>query len=171
MVETVLETWDVALLSDDILVNTVMLTFLVNKSSLKSRKNMRKWWFWAHFILHHRQHWSTCVDQSCVHQRYDASAFKNRVKRVSIIPRSFYNLLQRNSVFSGQSSAEIRPMSTFPVILSTISVGIFFIGIFMVALPLIVRNVFGGGQMEISIMNFCFWGGTIFTSIISLPLA
>ena len=26
----------------------------------------------------------------------------------------------------------------------------------MVALPLIVRNVFGGGQMEISIMNFCF---------------
>ena len=96
-----------------------MLTFLVNKSSLKCRKNMRKWWFWAHFMLHHRQHWSTCVDQSCVDQKYDASAFKNRVERVSIIPRSFYNFLQRNNVFSGQSSAENRPMSTFSVIFST----------------------------------------------------
>ena len=62
---------------------------------------------------------STCVDQSCVDQKYDASAFKNRVERVSIIPRSFYNFLQRNNVFSGQSSAENRPMSTFSVIFST----------------------------------------------------
>ena len=46
--------------------------------------------------------------------------------------------------------AVIRSPTLYPVILSTISVGIFFIGIFMVALPLIVRNVFGGGQMEIS---------------------
>ena len=98
--------------------NQHMLTFLVNKSSLKCRKNMRKWWFWAHFMLHHRQHWSTCVDQSCVDQKYDASAFKNRVERVSIIPRSFYNFLQRNNV-SGQSSAENRPTSTFSVIFST----------------------------------------------------
>ncbi len=64
--------------------------------------------------------------------------------------------------------AVIRSPTLYPVILSTISVGIFFIGIFMVALPLIVRNVFGGGQMEISIMNFCFWGGTIFTSLMLL---
>ena len=96
-----------------------MLTFLVNRSSLKSRKNMRKWWFWEHFMLQHRQHWSTCVDQSCVDQKYDASAFKNRVERVSIISRSFYNSLQRNNVFSGQNSAENQLMSTFSVIFST----------------------------------------------------
>jgi hypothetical protein len=64
--------------------------------------------------------------------------------------------------------AVIQSPTLYPVILSTISVGIFFIGIFMVALPLIVRNVFGGGQMEISIMNFCFWGGTICTSLLLL---
>ena len=47
-----------------------MLTFLVNKSSLKCRKNMRKWWFWAHFMLHHRQHWSTwlVLTKSMMHQ-------------------------------------------------------------------------------------------------------
>ena len=56
----------------------------------------------------------------------------------------------------------------YPVVLSTISVGVFFIGIFMVALPLIVRNVFGGGQLEIAIMNVCFWGGTIFTTLVML---
>ena len=47
----------------------------------------------------------------------------------------------------------------YPVVLSTLSVGMFFIGIFMVALPLIVRNVFDGGQLEISIMSLIFWGG------------
>ncbi len=56
----------------------------------------------------------------------------------------------------------------YPVMLATIAVGIFFIGIFMVSLPLIVRNIFGGGQLEISIMNFCFWGGTILSTLILL---
>lgn len=56
----------------------------------------------------------------------------------------------------------------YPVMLATIAVGIFFIGIFMVALPLIVRNVFGGGQLEISILNFCFWGGTIVSTLVML---
>ncbi|MDA9230270.1 MFS transporter [Alphaproteobacteria bacterium] len=56
----------------------------------------------------------------------------------------------------------------YPVVLSTIFVGIFFIGIFMVALPLIVRDVFLGGQLEIAIVNICFWGGTIFTTLVLL---
>lgn len=48
-----------------------------------------------------------------------------------------------------------------PVIISSVGTGIFFIGIFMVTLPVIVTQVFGGGQLEISVLNFAFWGGTI----------
>lgn len=58
----------------------------------------------------------------------------------------------------------------YPVVLSTLSVGMFFIGIFMVALPLIVRNVFDGGQLEISIMSLIFWGGTICTTVLMMRL-
>ncbi len=56
----------------------------------------------------------------------------------------------------------------YPVMLLMVAVGIFFIGIFMVALPLIVLNVFNGGQFEISIVNLCFWGGTITTILLML---
>ena len=52
-----------------------------------------------------------------------------------------------------------------PVILSSVGTGIFFIGIFMVTLPLIVTDIFDGGQLEISILNFTFWGGTIISTV------
>ena len=52
-----------------------------------------------------------------------------------------------------------------PVILSSVGTGIFFIGIFMVTLPLIITDIFGGGQLEISILNFTFWGGTIISTV------
>lgn len=52
-----------------------------------------------------------------------------------------------------------------PVILSSVGTGIFFIGIFMVTLPLIVTDIFGGGQLEISVLNFTFWGGTIISTL------
>ncbi|HAT08245.1 MAG TPA: hypothetical protein DCS39_03205, partial [Rhodobiaceae bacterium] len=52
-----------------------------------------------------------------------------------------------------------------PVILSSGGTVIFFIGIFMVTLPLIVTDIFGGGQLEISILNFTFWGGTIISTV------
>lgn len=55
-----------------------------------------------------------------------------------------------------------------PVILSSVGTGIFFIGIFMVTLPLIVTDVFGGGQLEISILNFTFWGGTIVSTVVMM---
>ena len=55
-----------------------------------------------------------------------------------------------------------------PVILSSVGTGIFFIGIFMVTLPLIVTDIFGGGQLEISILNFTFWGGTIVSTVIMM---
>lgn len=52
-----------------------------------------------------------------------------------------------------------------PVIISSVGTGIFFIGIFMVTLPVIVTQIFGGGQLEISMMNFTFWGGTIASTL------
>lgn len=55
-----------------------------------------------------------------------------------------------------------------PVIISSIGTGIFFIGIFMVTLPLIVTEIFGGGQFEISLLNLCFWGGTITSTVIMM---
>lgn len=55
-----------------------------------------------------------------------------------------------------------------PVIISSIGTGIFFIGIFMVTLPLIVTDIFGGGQFEISLLNLCFWGGTITSTLIMM---
>lgn len=52
-----------------------------------------------------------------------------------------------------------------PVILSSVGTGVFFIGIFMVTLPLIVTQIFGGGQLEISMLNLSFWGGTIISTV------
>lgn len=52
-----------------------------------------------------------------------------------------------------------------PVIISSVGTGIFFIGIFMVTLPVIVTQIFAGGQLEISIVNFAFWGGTIASTL------
>jgi MFS family permease len=55
-----------------------------------------------------------------------------------------------------------------PVIISSIGTGIFFIGIFMVTLPLIVTEIFGGGQYEISLLNLAFWGGTITSTLVMM---
>ena len=119
MVDTVLETWDVELLSDDVLVNTCWPFWSINPpwSVVKNEKMVILGTF--HVAPQATLVNMCCADQSCVDQKYDASAFKNRVERVSIISRSFYNFLQRNNVFSGQNSAENRPMSTFLVIFST----------------------------------------------------
>lgn len=48
-----------------------------------------------------------------------------------------------------------------PVVLCMFAVGILYVGTFMVLLPLVVRDYYGGGATGISIVNICFWGGTI----------
>lgn len=48
-----------------------------------------------------------------------------------------------------------------PVIVCMFAVGILYVGTFLVLLPLLVRDFYGGGATEISIVNMCFWGGTI----------
>lgn len=59
----------------------------------------------------------------------------------------------------------VQSETLFPVLLLNFAVGICFVGVFMVSLPLIVRDVFNGGQLEISIISFCFWGGSIATAL------
>lgn len=54
----------------------------------------------------------------------------------------------------------------YPVMLAMSAVGLFFIGAFLVMLPIMTTNKFGGGQLEISLTNLCFWGGTMMTTII-----
>lgn len=52
-----------------------------------------------------------------------------------------------------------------PTMILNLAVGILFVGPFMVSLPLIIRDIHGGGQFEISVMSFFFWSGTIVTTL------
>jgi predicted MFS family arabinose efflux permease len=56
----------------------------------------------------------------------------------------------------------------FPVVVSMLSVGIFYGGVFAVILPLMVRDVFGGGSGELALVNTCFWGGTIASTVLQI---
>jgi MFS family permease len=58
----------------------------------------------------------------------------------------------------------------FPVVVSMLSVGIFYGGAFAVILPLMVRDVFGGGSGELALVNTCFWGGTIASTVLQIRL-
>jgi len=55
-----------------------------------------------------------------------------------------------------------------PTLILNFAVGIFFVGPFMVSFPLIVRDIFGGGQLEISVTSLAFWGGTIVTTVVMM---
>ncbi len=51
--------------------------------------------------------------------------------------------------------------SLWPVIVAMLGIGIFYIGSFLVLLPVMVRDDHGGGVREIAIVNFFFWGGAL----------
>lgn len=53
----------------------------------------------------------------------------------------------------------------FPVVIAMFAVGVFYIGSFVVILPLIVRDFYGGGLVEIGITNIAFWGATIISTV------
>ncbi len=52
-----------------------------------------------------------------------------------------------------------------PLVLSALSVGLFFAGSFMVTLPVLVREEYGGGIYRFSAATVSFWVGTIISSI------
>jgi len=57
-----------------------------------------------------------------------------------------------------------------PVVVAMLAVGVFYGGSFAVLLPLIVRDVFGGGSGELALVNTCFWVGTIASTVVQIRL-
>ncbi|MBL8674735.1 MAG: MFS transporter [Rhodospirillales bacterium] len=53
----------------------------------------------------------------------------------------------------------------WPVIALLFAVGLFYVATFMVALPIAVRDVYGGGSARLAMVNFAFWAGTIAASV------
>ena len=47
----------------------------------------------------------------------------------------------------------------WPVLLLNFGVGIFYVGPFMAVLPLVVRDNYAGGALELSYVNLAFWAG------------
>ena len=52
-----------------------------------------------------------------------------------------------------------------PLVLTALSVGLFFAGAFMVTLPVLIREEYGGGIYRFSAATVSFWVGTIISSV------
>jgi MFS family permease len=57
-----------------------------------------------------------------------------------------------------------------PVLIANLAVGVLYVGAFLVVLPLIVRDVYGGGSAELSLVSLGFWGGTIGSTLAQIRL-
>lgn len=62
----------------------------------------------------------------------------------------------RDGLREAMSSERIRPL-----IIVMSAVGVLYVGAFIVIMPVLVRDAYAGGSAELSIVNACFWGGTI----------
>ena len=58
----------------------------------------------------------------------------------------------------------------FPVIVAMLAVGVLYGGAFAVTMPLIVRDVYGGGSGQLALVNTCFWCGTIASTMLQIRL-
>lgn len=58
----------------------------------------------------------------------------------------------------------------FPVIAAMLAVGVLYGGAFSVLMPLIVRDVYGGGSGGFALVNTCFWTGTIASTLLQIRL-
>lgn len=52
-----------------------------------------------------------------------------------------------------------------PITILTLAIGVLFIGAFLVILPLMLREEFGGNVQQFSTMQVAFWGGSIVSSM------
>lgn len=52
-----------------------------------------------------------------------------------------------------------------PITILTLAIGVLFIGAFLVILPVLLREEFGGNVQQFSTMQICFWGGSILSSL------
>lgn len=57
-----------------------------------------------------------------------------------------------------------------PVLIANLAVGVLYVGAFFVILPLIVRDAYGGGSAELSLLSLGFWGGTIGSTLVQIRL-
>jgi MFS family permease len=71
----------------------------------------------------------------------------------------------RDGIREAMDSAAI-----WPVLVAQLAVGILYVGAFLVILPLMVRDVYAGGSPELSLVFFCFWGGTIAATLVQIRL-
>ena len=62
-------------------------------------------------------------------------------------------------------SAAAKSDQIWPVLLLNFGVGIFYVGPFMAVLPLVVRDNYGGGALELSYVNLAFWAATIVAAV------
>jgi MFS family permease len=56
------------------------------------------------------------------------------------------------------------------VLIANLAVGVLYVGAFLVILPLIVRDVYGGGSGQLSLVSLGFWGGTIGSTLVQIRL-
>jgi MFS family permease len=64
-----------------------------------------------------------------------------------------------------------RSEQIWPVLLLNFGIGVFYVGPFMAALPLVVRDIYGGGAAELAYVNLAFWAGTIVAAFAFAGLA
>jgi MFS family permease len=57
-----------------------------------------------------------------------------------------------------------------PVLIANLAVGVLYVGAFLVILPLIVRDVYGGSSGQLSLVSLGFWGGTIGSTLVQIRL-
>lgn len=57
-----------------------------------------------------------------------------------------------------------------PVLVAQLAVGVLYVGAFLVILPLMVRDDYHGGSAQLSLVFFCFWGGTIAATVAQIKM-
>jgi hypothetical protein len=74
------------------------------------------------------------------------------------------------SIVDGIAEAA-RSEQIWPVLLLNFGIGVFYVGPFMAVLPLVVRDIYGGGAAELAYVNLAFWAGTIVAAFAFAGLA
>jgi MFS family permease len=68
-------------------------------------------------------------------------------------------------------SAAAKSDQIWPVLLLNLGVGIFYVGPFMAVLPIVVRDTYHGGALDLAYVSLAFWAATIIASIAFAALA
>jgi MFS family permease len=66
---------------------------------------------------------------------------------------------------AGGMNEVTKSYALLPITILTLAIGVLFIGAFLVILPVLLREEFGGNVQQFSTMQVCFWGGSIISSL------